>query len=365
MLSAGAAIDWWDALPSLVRQAADPLPCPHGASWFRLGDALLALTADYDPLVEELEAVYGDCRIGAPVDGSTVVRCTARLLRGTRLLALSFDGADIGHPTEIALVPYRFRRQQRYTETASPMAGWRVIITAHGRMLIAGDSLTALINLEEAPPEFVVECIVGVVRSAQSGVLFLHAASVGVAGSGALLIAPSLGGKSTTALALALRGHAFLGDDVAAVRLATKELLPFPRSAGLREGPLANLLDERLRSCTHSRISGRHGIPRTVVRAADLFPGSTSGPLPLRFAFVLEGFAESASATPLVASFKELSRLRTMVVMETLSSWGVSPGRDLMQLLRVIGVLMDLRCYSVKLGSIENTSGLIESVMRS
>ena len=132
--------------------------------------------------------------------------------------------------------------------------------------------------------------IVCVAQSVQTGMLFLHAGSVGVGGAAALLIAPTGGGKSTTALAVAQRGHAFLGDDVAAVRLATRELLPFPRSAGLREGPLAASLERPgpapAATCgppTATASSGR------CVRVSDLFPGSVSGPLPLRFAFVLDG----------------------------------------------------------------------------
>lgn len=366
MSTAAAERDWCDALPDLLREAAKQLPRSPRTALFRFGDAVLEVVSDYEPLFHELEAVYGDCGGLEHAGGACRIRCTVTLLRSSPLLSLSFDGAPVRDPVEIALVPYRFRRHQPYVETPSPISGWRLVVNANAgnRLLIASDARTALINLDQAPPEFVLDCIVGVMQSAQSGVLFLHAASVGIAGSGALLIAPSCGGKSTTALSLASRGHDFLGDDVAAIRLATREILPFPKSAGLREGPLARILDARVRASRHVRISGRHGIPRTIVRVSDLFPWSKNGPLPLRFAFVLDRLTDAATITPLQPSFRELKRLRKMVVMETMSSWGMSPGRDLMQLLIVINVLSDLRCYLVELGSIEETASLIENAMQ-
>jgi hypothetical protein len=185
---------------------------------------------------------------------------------------------------------------------------------------------------------------------------------VGVAGSGALLIGRTGGGKSTTTLALAWRGHAFLGDDVAAVRLATRELLPFPRSAGLRDGPLARSLERQVRACRHMLATSRHGIGRTLVRVSDLFPWSVSGPLPLRFAFVLDGFAERATISDFRPGLEELKRLQS-VATDTSAAWGLSPGRDLMLFLSVVNLLSGLRCHLVQLGSPEETASVIEAVM--
>jgi hypothetical protein len=211
------------------------------------------------------------------------------------------------------------------------------------------------VDLDER--EFAVHCIVGVVQSLQAGVLFVHAASVGVAGVGALLIGSSGGGKSTIALTLARRGHLFLGDDVAAVRRATGEVIPFPRSAGLREGPVARALEERVRASRHVTAAGRHGTFRTLVRVSDLFPASVSGPLPLRFAFLLDGFADRAAITAYRPQVEDAMRLRPLALR------GISPGRDLMSLLVVIDLLSRLRCYLVQLGSPEETATLVEAAM--
>lgn len=294
------------------------------------------------------------------------MRCSATLLEGTPLLSLTFDVVPSRHPVEIATGMYRFCRNQPYVEFPSPISGWRTVIdtSAGERLLVASDGRNALINLDLAPPEFVLDCIVGIVLAAQPGILFLHAASVGIAGSGALLLAPSFGGKSTTSLSLASRGHAFLGDDVAAVRLATREVLPFPKSAGLREGPLAGLLRERLQTCRHVNAPARNGDVRTVVRVSDLFPQSASGPLPLRFAFLLDGITGTAKISSFQPGRGELQRLRSMIVLDAESRWGVSPGRDLMQLLTVMNLLSELRCYLLEVGPIEKTADLIERTMQ-
>ena len=358
--------DWCADLPRLLHEAGKALCAPESA-WYRFGDAVVEILSDYKPLLRELEDVYGDCEVARePSAGELKIACTGTLVRGGRLLALTFVGEELRHPIEIALGPYRFLRRQPYVEAPVQIPGWRSLESAEpgNQALIASNGRTVIIDLEQAPPEFVLDCIVGIVQAAQKGTLFLHAASVGIAGSGALVFAPSFGGKSTMALALALRGHAFLGDDVAAVRLATREVLPFPKSAGIRDGPLKSTLAERLETCRQVHAPGRHRILRRLVRSSELFPWSRSGPLPLRFAFLLDGFGDVAKITPYEPKLSELKRLRSMVVMDTMSSWGMSPGRDLMLLLTVQRLLSSLRCFLVEHGSPEQTASLIERTIQ-
>jgi hypothetical protein len=255
------------------------------------------------------------------------------------------------------------RHLERYTEVPAPAPGWRQIVNVDdgNRLVIASDGRMAVIDVDAAPHEFVADCIVNVAQGAQEGVLFLHAASVGVSGAGALLIGHGHAGKSTTALTLAWRGNAFLGDDVAAVRRTTRELLPFPKSAGLREGPLARLLEERVQTCRYTAANGPDG-RRLLVRVSDLFPDSMSGPLPLGFAFVLGRFAERPTVSRFTPGLHEISRLRS-VASETLPNWGISPGRDLLKFLPIVNLLSGLRCYLVELGSPDETAALIEAVM--
>ncbi len=364
MSTASVEFNWWNVAPAAVLGAAERLPRSASPTWFRIGDAFLEVVSDHEPLLDELDAIYGDCGIPeTPPDGCHI-RCTASVVPGLPLLSLTFDGPHLPDLIEAALSPYRFRRHQDYVEAPGPMPGWRLLVNgeAGNRLLLAANGRLALVNLDEAPPESVVDWIVCVAQGAQTGVLFLHAATVGVAGSGALVIGPTGGGKSTTALAVAWRGHAFLGDDVAAVRLSTREVLPCPRAAGLRDGPLARSLEAQVRASRHVLATNRHGICRTLVRVSDLFPWSISGPLPLRFAFVLDELADRATISAFRPGLGELKRLQS-VVTDTSAAWGLSPGRDLMLFLSVLNLLSGLRCYLVQRGSPDETAGLIEGVM--
>jgi hypothetical protein len=353
-----------DTLPRLIRDAADAPRPSRRSAWFRIGDAHLEVRSDEEPLFRELETVYGDCAVPPPPPAGARLRCTVSALRGRSHLLLAFDGPRVPDPLETARGPYRFLLHQRYVEVPGPLPGWRQLVQtdAGHRLLMASNGTTALVNVEAAPPEFVVDCIVGVAQRAQTGVLFLHAASVGIAGRGALLIGATGGGKSTMALALASRGHAFLGDDVAAVRLATQELLPFPKSAGLRDGPLARLLEERVRASRHAVAPNRHGMARTLVRVGDLFEAPPGRPLALDSAFLLDGFAERAAITPYEPRIADARRLQS-VVTDTSSAWGLSPGRDLMNYLVVVDLLSRLRCHVLRLGAPEETARLIEAAM--
>jgi hypothetical protein len=363
-VSTAVELNRWNVTPGLILEAAERRPRSSRTICFRFGDAFLEVVSDHEPLLDELDAFYGDCGVPElPPDGLRI-RCTASVLPGVPLLTLSFEGPRQPDLIAVARGPYRFRRHEQYVEAPGPASGWRLLVNrdASDCLLVATNGRVGLVNLDQAPAEFVVDLIVSAVQSVQAGVLFLHAASVGVGGSGALLIAPTNGGKSTTALAVARRGHAFLGDDVAAVRLATRELLPFPRSAGLRDGPLARSLERQVRACRHLLATNRHGIRRILVRVSDLFPGSVSGPLPLRFAFVLDRLAESAAVSAFRPGLGELPRLQS-VVTDTSASWGLSPGRDLMLFLSVVNLLSGLRCHLVQRGSPEETARVIEAVM--
>ena len=362
-LTSDVCRDW---LRQNLRQGLEQQPQSPHTGWFRFGDAAVELVSDDAQLLAEMEAFYGDCAGAEPGDATTILRCTATVLRGSGLLSLRFDGGEFHSPLDIALGQYRFLKRQPFIEVAGPAKGWRVLVhaAAPNQLLIASDGRHALINRDGAPPEFVLDCIVGVAQSAQSGVMFLHAASVGIDGCGALILGASQAGKSTNALALALRGHAFLGDDVAAVRQASRTLLPFPKSAGLRAGPLADLLAERIQACPHVRAPGRNGVLRTVVRASALLPGSKSGPLPLRYAFLMDRATEGGRITAFKPGHGDLTRLRGMVIMDTAPTWGLSPGRDLLQLLGVLNLLAGLRCFLVDRGSTQETAQMMENAMR-
>lgn len=356
---------WLDEMPRLAADASLASSPLDGGRWFRLADRWLELVSEDEGLVEELRRNYRDCLVDPPRERDRTIRCRASRLARSRLLCLSFSGAHAPEPILAASTPFRMLRHlARYTAIPGPAPGWQAIVDPDdpGRPLVAGDRHRLVVDSERTPEEFASECVVSVVQGAQPETLFVHAASFGVAGAGALLIGAGHSGKSTMSLALAARGHAFLGDDMAALRTRTGEVVAFARVMRLRPGPYVSAFAARLRAIQHEVATGGDGAPRTLVSAGDLFPGSVVQALPLRFAFLLDGFATRPKVTPFRPELLDAARLKA-VVAESLPFWGISPGRDLLKFLDVLNALARLDCYRVELGSPDDSVSAIEEVM--
>jgi hypothetical protein len=67
--------------------------------------------------------------------------------------------------------------------------------------------------------------------------LFVHAAVLGCPERAVMLVAPSGGGKSTTAWALLHHGFTYLSDELGPVDVATLRVHPYPRGLALRDEP--------------------------------------------------------------------------------------------------------------------------------
>ena len=74
--------------------------------------------------------------------------------------------------------------------------------------------------------------------------ILLHAAALSCAGRGVVLAGSTGLGKSTLAAHLAVRGHGFFSDEIAALQPDTGCLHPFPLRLGLRPGPGQVLVEQ-------------------------------------------------------------------------------------------------------------------------
>jgi hypothetical protein len=358
-----AGAEWLEHLQALAPRGPDA--ARRTSAWFRIADLCLEIVAPGDGFVAEFESRYRDFAIARPRHDEVGLRCEVDRLADGSLLCLSFSGADLPDPLASAGSPLRMLRHLgRYTMADGPADGWRMFIdrAGEGRMLIAGDARRLVIDLGAAPPEFALDCIVGVAQLAQPDLLFLHAASFGIGGAGALLVGGGRAGKSTTALALAARGHRFLGDDVAAVRRPTRELVPFPKAMSLRPGPYVDSFAARLRGTRHASVIGPDGVARTLVHAGDLFPAAAGPALPLRFVFVLDGFAAEPRLTRFRPAIGDTRRLKA-AVSESIPDWGLSPGRDLMKFLGIVSLFDGLDCHLLELGGPQASVAAIEHLM--
>lgn len=335
-----------------------------GALRLRIADVDLEIASGHAPFLEELEGRYGDCIAVAPT-APTTLRCSVGRSSSGTFLALEFSGPAMPDPFESALTPFRMLRHLGGEVVHDlPQPGWRALVRRGepDDILLAGDRTHLLVRLEEMTRDLAVDCLIAVALGAQPAILFLHAASFAIAGRGALLVGPGKSGKSSTVLALASRGHGFLGDDLAAVRCASAELLPFPKSAGLRESRQASEIEARARAFRAMPGTGLDGIPRKYVRVGDMFPASAGSACRLECVFIVDGFAPAAAITPYEPDLRDIQRLRA-VVSENVPGWGDSPGGDLMRFLRVTELLARARCYLLKLGALDESATLIENAM--
>ena len=132
-------------------------------------------------------------------------------------------------------------------------AGWRTIASRQtpGEPQVALCDRHALVDRRQVWQPFIANYAINRVLRLQREMLFFHAASIGIEGRGAMIVGPKASGKTTTAMALAARGHAFLGDEMAAVHRTTKVMLPFRRAVSVRRGPRARRVDEHLARCQY------------------------------------------------------------------------------------------------------------------
>jgi hypothetical protein len=154
----------------------------------------------------------------------------------------------------------------------------------------------------------------------RSDVIFFHASALGIFGEGTVFVGPSGGGKSTTAMALAARGHNFLSDEVGAYVPETGELIPFRRPVGIKPGPRPTAVERGLPASAAALIE-RDGFYRVDVDA--IFATEPPQALPLRRIVFLRGFAarpclerikpgrgEIVELQPLMSSFLNQSHSR-------------------------------------------------------
>jgi hypothetical protein len=215
----------------------------------------------------------------------------------------------------------------------------------------------------EFPPGFLLNYLVSAMMAIQRDVLFVHAGSMAVGGRGVILMGHGGAGKTTVSLALASRGHGFLGDNVACIRKGSRELLPFRRSAAIKPGPRARAVEAVLTDHVRETVRLPNGRTSVLVDVGDLWPASTAGVTPLRAAFCLRRFAERPAVEPFIPSMTETRFLERLSIDAT-GVFGVSPAQRMMQVFKLMETLATVRCYFLDVGEAEATAELVEKTVR-
>lgn len=347
---------WWLDAPRIVRSIEQQEPEPRDSICYRFGDGILQLASDYPRLRETFEHVYGDCAVPPLIAlQQPLVSCVARRGRNVPLLLLTFTK---GAPQDAASAFMPKRATQVWD---SPLAGWRLAGT-EGTPTLAASGSHVLIDARRAWRRFPIEYLVNATLTAQPELIGLHAASLESHNAGFLLAGRSGSGKTTTALHLAARGAALLGDEIALIRLATNELVPLRRTVNLRPGPRAPELSQALgRIVRHDLIDDDgDGDP---LRIDEVFPGTRVQSASLRAAFLLDGFAERPSLAPLRPTLHDLKTFGVLAGHEIATLWGLPAARRALRLMVVKQLLDQLPCWLLKVGGPTETADLIERTM--
>jgi hypothetical protein len=144
----------------------------------------------------------------------------------------------------------------------------------------------------------------------RSDAIFFHASALGIFGEGTIFVGPAGGGKSTTSLTLAARGHNFLSDEIAAYVPERGELIPFRRPVGIKRGPRSSAVERVLAPEVAERIE-RDGFARVDI--GQLFAVEEPKAVPLRRLVFLRGFAERPSIRRITPGRAELVELQPLM----------------------------------------------------
>ncbi len=318
---------------------------------YHLADAVLEVDTTDEPLHHRFALLYGECA-GAGLPGLPLVRLRTRGDGGQ--VEVTFEGVE---PVDLAaFLELAFPgREYAITPTADP--GWQALRAASGfEAVVSTDGRRMRAPLDSEWRPLVGSLAIARAIAAQPGVLAFHAASVSVGGRGVMACGPKRAGKTTLALALGARGHPLLGDEIAAVRLDTAELLPMRRSLAVRDGPASAAAREALERLGPLMETFPDGEVRARAGVTALLGTGTPDRVPLTVVLLLRSFAPRAAAEAVAPSPEVLSRLTPLGA----SRWGRGPGQLVMTLLRMTA---RMRIFHVDAGSPDETADLVERLM--
>ncbi len=349
-----------DRLSPLWHNPADLLACFERVShsecdWYRIADASLGIESDDFALRARFQQLYGECLSGFPANAEARLHCRVQVMDALPAHCVSFTGTG-----EINVIDFMLDlfRDRGYVELNPETPGWRAIG-------LAGESCPILISrgnrilVDAAKPwqPLIANCAVNWTMHMQREVLFFHAAAVGLGDAGVLIIGGKGAGKTTLSMALAARGHDFLGDEIAAVRTRTAELLPMRRAVSIRPGPQSSRVNQMLQHERYPAEQFPDGSTRMRAEPGEFFPAPRERPLPLRSIFFLRPFEDRARVESFVPAAADLRLLAPLPC----TFWGTSPARPLMQVARL---LSGVNCCNFYPGMPDESACLVERIAR-
>ena len=198
--------------------------------WFEIGDGWVGVSSSNEAFVSRFGTVFAGCRRQHSKDDRPAVFLTVEPTSDGWAEAV-FEFRNVENPVDVT----RLLADQGFPETRPGgffghryrPAGWtRPLEGATDRMGF---------HLDDAWPWLVAHVAVYAVLTAQQHLMCFHGAAMSIHGKGLILLGPSGAGKTTLAVSLARRGHSYLSDEIAAVEIDSRLLVPVRRSALVRE----------------------------------------------------------------------------------------------------------------------------------
>ena len=349
---------FWQKPSELLEQFSTANTKFRACDWYRIVDGLLGVDSEDFALNRRFRTLYAELLSPRPAPREATQRllCRIQVRDGLPVHLVSFTA-----PSEIAIIDFILALfpGRGYVEIDGAAPGWRSICLAGKTSpLLTARGSQVLVDAREKWQPLIANCAVNWVMQMQPGLLFFHAAAVAIAGEGVLIVGDKGAGKSTLSLALAAHGHDFFGDEIAAVRTEGFELAPFRRALSVRTGPQAPRVEEKLRSKCCAMETFPDGTVRSRAMANELFPEVSARPRPLRRVFFLRGF----EGQPRCESFCPRSEDLRLLTPLACTYWGSSLSARVTQ---VAKLLSSVACYFLFPGQPEDTTNLIERIVRS
>jgi hypothetical protein len=347
-------VPWWLRAPEVLAQCGQRDAASTVPNRYRFAHGGLVLDCEDEALVRRFGDIYPEGAGGnAASEAAIHVTCVVRIHDET-LAAVTFDDPE---PLDSFAFCQSLFPDRGYVEGPAGADGWRTISPREkpGEPQVALRDNHALVDRRQVWQPFIANYAVNRVLRLQRELLFFHAASVAIEGRGAMIVGPKASGKTTTAMALAARGHDFLGDEMAAVHRTTKAMLPFRRAVSIRPGPRARRVDQYLARRQYPKEKFPDGGERTLVNMASLFPEAGASSATLSCVLFLRQFAEHPAAERFAFGIEHFRMLSPLAC----SMWGVPVGARMMDLSRL---LRGVRCYVLDPGQPEATADLVERI---
>lgn len=348
---------WWQSPSTLVElfrnSEANRLTC----DWYRIVEAALAIESQDVHLQKRFGQLYGEFSSKRPKvsEQALWLHCRVQVQDDLAARLVTFTASE-----EVDVVAFllNMHHDRGYIELQAGEPGWRSLgVAGTARPLLTARGTHALVDATQTWQPLIATCAMNWVMRMQRDCLFFHAAAVGIDGSGIMITGKKGAGKTTLSMALAVEGHDFLGDEIAAVRSRTLELAPFRRAVAIRPGPQAHRVEELLKGGSFPTETFPDGTTRTRAEASKLFPRPVAQSLPLRSVFFLRNFETTPRAESFLPRTDDLHQLTPMPG----TMGGASCGRQIMEMAKL---LSRVHCYYLYPGSPEATATLVEQIVR-